>query len=196
MQQFEDKANHWRTHLFWSMVHQPPPGQSRFNGSIQCIEFNSQAPGEDLLIAAVQHNLSEFGRELVIRLMEEKPDVAKLLLEYSVEDWGGEVRFMTAILGLMNTRNVAETTNVDNEAANVKRARHGKRPLFSHKLLKIRPGIVTPKGQPDSGSHRDLRMHFVKGHFKARATGLFWWSHHVRGKLEHGVVMKDYEVLK
>jgi hypothetical protein len=100
---------------------------------------------------------------------------------------------MTAILGLLNTRNVAETTNVDNEAANVKRVRHGKRPLFSHKILKIRPNIMAPRGQ-GSGDHRDVRLHFVRGHFKQRASGLFWWSTHVRGKLEHGYVSKDYEV--
>jgi hypothetical protein len=192
MQQF-DKSSRWRTHLFWSMVQQPPPGQSRFNGSIQSIEFNSEADPGDHLEGTIHHGLSEFGQKLVVHLMEEQPELAKRFLEYSVEDWGGEVRFMTAILGLLNTRNVAETTHVDNEAANVKRARHGKRPLFSHKILKIRPSIMAPRGQ-GSGDHRDVRLHFVRGHFKQRTSGLFWWSTHVRGKLEHGYVSKDYEV--
>jgi hypothetical protein len=115
-------------------------------------------------------------------------------MEYAVEDWGGEARFLTALLGLLNTRNVVETELVDNERVSKKRERHGKRPLFSYKLLKVRPNIITRVGVGGSGGHRDLRLHFVQGHWKHRKTGLFYWSHHTRGKSEHGVVYKDYEV--
>jgi hypothetical protein len=126
--------------------------------------------------------------------MEREPNTAQRLLEYAIEDWGGEIRYMVAILGLLNTRNVAETKPVDNTIMNAKRARHNKRPLFSHTVLKIRPTIVAPKGQYGSGDPRDLRMHFVRGHFKHRKTGVFWWSTHARGKLKHGLVLKDYQV--
>jgi hypothetical protein len=42
--------------------------------------------------------------------------------------------------------------------------------------------------------HRELRAHFVRGHFKARKSGVFWWSPHARGDLSRGMVAKDYEV--
>jgi hypothetical protein len=192
MQQI-DRASHWKTHLFWSLVDKPVDG-SRYNGSIQCIMMDTEAEGKDALIDAVKHNLAEFGQKFVAFMLEQDPSIGRHLLEYAIEDWGGEIRFMVAILGLLNTRNVAQHTTVDNEHANIKRARHGKRPLFSHTLLKIRPTLMVPKGSEGSGDPRDLRMHFVRGHFKHRKSGLFWWSTHVRGKLEHGAVLKDYEI--
>jgi len=38
-----------------------------------------------------------------------------------------------------------------------------------------------------------MRMHLVRGHFKTRSTGIFWWSPFVRG---HGdaVERRHYEV--
>jgi hypothetical protein len=42
--------------------------------------------------------------------------------------------------------------------------------------------------------HRDLRLHFVSGHFKVRKSGVFWWNMHARGMGAKGFIDKDYEV--
>ena len=139
-----------------------------------------------------KRTMADFGIELLSRL---PTDIVKRLAEYAWEDWGGEIRFMVAMLGLLNTRNVAQSEYVDKMAHNVKRIKQKKPPLFSHTILKIRPQLLNRySGDGGSGVHRDLKLHFVRGHFKQRKTGLFYWSWHARGSEKHGVIEKDYEV--
>ena len=147
---------------------------------------------EDPIFSIFQHGLADYGQKFLMQVGTHKPEVFKRLLEYIVEDWGGENRYMLAILGLLNTRNVVQTEKVDHDHLNMKRVRHGKRPLFSYNLLKLRPSVVT--GNAGTGGHKDIRLHFVRGHFKHKKNGLFWWSMHTRGNIKHGIVSKDYEV--
>jgi hypothetical protein len=46
-------------------------------------------------------------------------------------------------------------------------------------------------GDADSAQ---LRAHFVRGHFKVRKTGIFWWSAYQRGDPKLGFVHKDYKL--
>lgn len=110
-------------------------------------------------------------------------------------DWGGEIRYLFAMLGLFNARNVMEVQTVDKTEHNRKRAKHGDPPLCSHTLLKIRAmhrrSFIGSRGK---GTSADIRKHFVVGHWKARRTGLFWWNPHWRGTDAEGIVTHDYEV--
>lgn len=191
-------AAKWKAHLFWSMKEKPEGIESRYNGSLGAvvIDTTSCETAKDPLMAALAgYSEADFGHLMRERLRKTRPDLFDRLAEYVLEDWGGEVRFMVAVLGLMNTRNVVHTQNVDNTQHNVKRIKRGKLPLFSHKLLKVRGRISERNaGEPVSGQHRELRLHFVQGHFKHRKTGLFYWSWHARGDSRVGVVEKDYEV--
>lgn len=198
LEQQDGRASRWKAHLFWSMKDKPNNG-SQFNGSLGALILDVEEMLEDkdtMLEKSLNARVpAEFGQGLLQNLYQTNRSVFHRLLEYSVEDWGGELRFMTAVLGLMNTKNVVHVMPVDNEKYNAKRIRHNKRPLFSHKVLKVRPEIwVRNASQPIAHQHKDLRMHFVQGHFKHRKTGLFYWSHHVRGNIKHGAVLKDYEV--
>jgi hypothetical protein len=195
----EGKASRWMTHLFWVLTEKPEDCFSEYNGSFAAICFDADDAASnplDPLHAGCHPCQGEFGRELFLSLAARMPHVAMRLGEYGIEDWGGEVRFMVATLGLLNTRNVAHHSPVDNSRVNSKRARSGKRPLFSHTLLKVRPSICVSGAQRggESNGHRDVRLHFVRGHMKVRKTGLFWWSHHARGNIERGMVSKDYEL--
>lgn len=196
-----DSAARWTAHLFWSAKEPLDRTLTTLNnGSVGAVMFDTEKSkaaleaGKDALYSGIQPIQGEFGRQLLVDLAAVGGlNVAKRLLEYAVEDWGGETRFLVAVLGLLNSRNVAEYVPVDNEAHNAKRQRHGKRPLFSHTVVKVRPSIVVAPGGGGTG-HRDVRMHFVRGHFKHRKSGLYWWSMHTRGKIERGLVSKDYEV--
>ncbi len=197
LEQRGDFAGCWKAHLFWSMKVKPPEEYvSQFNGSLGAVlvDTSKDVSGDRLYDALDSHVYADFGRGLLVSMSARNPDIANRLMEYAVEDWGGEVRFMVAMLGLLNTRNVAQFSFVDKQPLNIKRAKKGKRPLFSHTTLKIRPEIWIAPGGDGSGDHRDLRLHFVRGHFKHRKTGLFWWSMHARGLAKHGFVDKDYEV--
>jgi hypothetical protein len=197
LQQKDGRASKWTAHLFWSTKDKPVDG-SFHNGSIQatCFDTENTHSNPDPLLAFAAPGLAEFGHQLITDLLTRAPAVGRRLLEYSVEDWGGEVRFMIATLGLLNCRNVAQTVTVDNTVMNEKRAKNNKRPLFSHTLLKVRSGtvIVSRPGASASQQSHDLRLHFVRGHFKHRKTGLFWWSNYMRGERQHGVIEKEYEL--
>jgi hypothetical protein len=169
-----------------------------YNGSLACVIIDTaecKEANDPLMAAIAGYNEAEFGGRLREAMRISRPDIYDRLAEYAIEDWGGEVRFMVAVLGLMNTRNVVATESVDNRQHNVKRIKRGKLPLFSHKLLKVRGRIAEPRaGESIGQGHRELRLHFVQGHFKHRKTGLFYWSWHARGDKKVGFVEKDYEV--
>jgi hypothetical protein len=49
-------------------------------------------------------------------------------------------------------------------------------------------------------SEGEIRAHMVRGHFKVRrrqdgTAGIYWWSSHLRGRLDHGFVDKSYAVV-
>jgi hypothetical protein len=109
----------------------------------------------------------------------------------NAEDWIGEPGFLIATLALLNSRNASETELT--EPNNKRRRLTGKPLLFSYHLVRI----------PQRYQHRHLaagaaadpkqiRAHFCRGHFKARRTGIFFWSAHQRGDAKLGFVHKDY----
>jgi hypothetical protein len=193
-----ENAKRWQAHLFWRLKSIPNACMENTpnNGSLMMVEYDCDAALNvpDPLYAAIKPRHARFGAGLIATLLTIQPNIAKRLLEYALEDWGGESRFLVAILGLLNTRNVVQTETVDMELTNKKRERSGKRPLFSHDLIKVRPFITASGERATEGGHRDLRLHFVRGHFKHRRTGLFWWSMHARGDAKVGVTLKDYEI--
>ena len=126
---------------------------------------------------------------------EIKANSGGFLIQLMQSDWGGEIRYLFATLGLFNARNVVEAEAIDKTKHNKKRVAQGKPPFHNHTLLKIRAmhrrSLV---GVPGKGTAADVREHFVSGHWKARRTGLFWWNPHWRGNPERGSVSHDYEV--
>jgi hypothetical protein len=112
------------------------------------------------------------------------------------EDWAGEGTFLQACLILLNTKNVVEVLPpADNARLNRARAKNGRPPLFSFYTCRISRDHHAAAA-PGSGSVRAAlcARQFVRGHFKARKSGVFWWSPHARGDLSRGMVAKDYEV--
>ena len=52
---------------------------------------------------------------------------------------------------------------------------------------------IYPEGDP-RGDYAPMRGHFVRGHFKIRKTGVFFWHPHARGDFGRGQIEKDYEI--
>lgn len=40
----------------------------------------------------------------------------------------------------------------------------------------------------------EMKLHVVRGHFKRRSSGVFWWNSFLRGHRKNGVIEKHYEV--
>lgn len=147
---------------------------------------------DDKLARYVEVMISPFCPPILRTAFERQNNVQ--IIQMLQSDWGGEIRYLLAVLGLLNARNVMEVEPVD-RSQNKARARHGKPPLCSHTLLKIRAmhrrSFLGTRGKGTSG---DIREHFCSGHWKTRKTGIFWWNPHWRGNPEHGRIDHDYEV--
>jgi hypothetical protein len=200
LEQQDNRASCFLIHLFWKLKEKPDNGASEYNGSLAALQFDAEKaaiklePQSDPLLNGTRTKRSEFGQGLLAYVLAQNPAAAQRMVEYAAEDWGGEFRYVISVLGLLNTRNVANRAPVDNTAMNKKRARHGKRELFSHTLLKVRPSILVRAGYDGPSGHRELRLHVVRGHFKNRKTGLFFWNSHARGKLQVGQISKHYQL--
>jgi hypothetical protein len=82
---------------------------------------------------------------------------------------------------------------VDLAKKNKRLKKDGMPMLFSYHLLAIPVRYKTRHISTNGNSSgRELRQHFVRGHFKARKTGVFFWSAYRRGNPKLGFVHKDY----
>lgn len=184
---------HWRTTLAWSLKNYPTEIGTPLNFSPMAVVYNTNIPRVSKfgIAECVEFELAEFD----LGLSEE---VLKDYLDTLVRsDWAGEIRYLIAILGMLNARNVSETEKVEFIKLNKQRRQRGKLPLSTHTVLKIRPAhkpSLLAHANGSSGRSAEIRAHFVRGHFKTRRSGVFWWGPHMRGKLELGYVTKDYEV--
>jgi hypothetical protein len=113
----------------------------------------------------------------------------------SLSDWLGEGAFALAVLALLNTKNIVQVGSVDRSKINRARIRRGKEPFFTYKMLQISNKVLTREFSHDAeDGDRKLRAHFVRGHFKVRKSGVFFWSSFVRGDLKNGFADKGYQV--
>ena len=97
-------------------------------------------------------------------------------------DISGEIPFVFAILMLLNTKNAVEHTRSDLTRLNKARAKAGKVPKFDYSVTRL----SLSRGQARLGKlhgldRQAMQKHLVRGHFKIRRTGVYWWSPFVRG---------------
>jgi hypothetical protein len=111
------------------------------------------------------------------------------------QDILGEGPFVETVIAMMNSRNAIETRPVDLTGLNRARAKK-RRPLFlpyrtTHLRLSqaqtraFRAGLLSKE---DAGRHR------VRGHFKIRKTGVYWWSPFFRGDPAKPIQRQEYMV--
>lgn len=202
-----ERASCWDTHMFWSMKNNPD--RCPYNGSVLALMFDTEKdfanqlnqdmgrkPSQNLLDRIICSHGAFFGNELMQNIFLRDRSIHNTILDYAVEDWGGEARFILAALGLLNARNTSEIELISKDEHNAKRAKQGRPPLFSHHLLKIHPFQMNQLVRDERGVIRtgELRSHFVRGHWKERSSGLYWWNTHRRGNYKVGLSSKTYEV--
>ena len=116
--------------------------------------------------------------------------LSNLLLNAAIKDVEGEGPLLRSALMLMNSRNlaVAEARPVP-VRLNRARAKSGKPPLLDYTLIRIKlsRGLAERAGMA-SDPRAPSRLHLVRGHFKVRSSGVYWWSPHARGDARHGAV--------
>lgn len=125
-------------------------------------------------------------------------------IKQSSLDANDEVNVALNAMACVNAKNVSHITVPAPAALNKKRARTGKAPFFEYKVLDIFLGPEV-RATASSGGKRyraaleawmkcGTKLHVVRGHFKTRKTGIFWWNSYMRGSQNKGVVTKDYSI--
>jgi hypothetical protein len=108
---------------------------------------------------------------------------------------------------LLNCRNVETETKAPPAKLSKRHQRKRGRPMVTFKTLKVNPMGRRSSGGGGGGGvdlgGGQTALHIVRGHFKTytadrpllgKHVGTYWWSANVRGSIDNGVVVKDYEV--
>jgi hypothetical protein len=114
-----------------------------------------------------------------------------------MEDLAGEFSYTQAFLMMLNSRNqVVSQTKEDLSRLNKARAKNRKTPLKEFIITDLRLNKSHETRAGVLGIDRAAaRRHMVRGHFKVRATGVYWFSAHLRGSGENSpVARRQYNV--
>lgn len=114
--------------------------------------------------------------------------------------WHGNQRFIADVFAASITMigtNKAEQTEVtvSNKLAKA-RARRGKPPLFSYRVVDLAKGTSSTGGRGRGGTHASPALHWRRGHFRQLPNGVIPVAPCVVGFAENGVIVKDYDACK
>jgi hypothetical protein len=130
------------------------------------------------------------------------------LIRALLSDIADEVGMAIRACLLLNTRNLKVIQAVQAPVQlNKKRAKKNRAPFFEYYTLDIfvsDDASRFSRKRVDSNYIREKfanmntqhRWGSVRGHFKHRSTGIFWWNDYTRGSKAVGIVDKDYRVRK
>lgn len=108
-------------------------------------------------------------------------------------DWHGDEGIPLFAFAFLSCRNVFEVSEADiSDKLNRARVKRGKEPFFSYHMVDLKPEM---KSRLDASANTGIqqRRHWVRGHFKERKTGRFFWHPHLAGNPDLGFVAKDYK---
>jgi hypothetical protein len=108
------------------------------------------------------------------------------------DDINGEPAFAEALLAVVNSRNLVKISDDDQDLTKINRARvkRGKPPMlqFRKVTVSLSRGATARSAKSGDGS---IPLHVVRGHFKVRKSGIYWWSPFWRGDAAAGVVSRS-----
>jgi hypothetical protein len=107
-------------------------------------------------------------------------------------------------VSFMHCRNVTQREEEPAAKLSTRHRRKTGRPLSRYHVLDIQPmrEILDREGEAQTKGLRQA-LHICRGHFKTygpeapllgKHTGTYWWTSHVRGAAEEGLVEKDYRI--
>jgi hypothetical protein len=110
-------------------------------------------------------------------------------------DIEGEAPFVETIIAMMNSRNAVEHHPVDLTALNKSRTKRGRPPFLSYRTTHLQLSQAQKRAfRAGLLSREDAGRHRVRGHFKIRKTGVYWWSPFFRGDPTKPIHRQEYEV--
>lgn len=115
-----------------------------------------------------------------------------------VHDVQDEMGHLFATLILMNSKNGVELTKSEPpEKLNQARSKQGKSKLLPYSTVCIKLTNSQQRAVDEGRITRaEARRHPVRGHFKVRTSGVFWWSETWRGSAARGTVQRRVHVVE
>jgi hypothetical protein len=102
-------------------------------------------------------------------------------------------------LFMLNCKNLYDSTFIPlSNALQKSRIKRGKLPLFEYRIcrLKLSENKFYTRLAQQGMSKNEIRVHIVRGHFKCRKSGIYWWSPFMRGNPNLGIIEKDYNIVE
>lgn len=163
--------------------------------------LNKLSPGEleaeNRLLDTMVYRVPPMLHELVEHLRSiGRQEVVDEIINKTRHDIVGEINYVIAALCLLNSKNCLDIEQADLKNINRARRRNGKKPLISYSTVKIALSKSDRVAAAELGlSEAQIRQHIVRGHFKIRKSGVYWWRPHIRGYAELGEVRRaGYEI--
>ena len=138
--------------------------------------------------------LSYHGAQFVATILSKGTNVEiKEFLDKWAADMQGEGTFVQCFLAMLNSRNpVVEHEPVDLTKLNKSRRKSGKAEFLTYSKTRLSLSRSQARIARARGVDRATAMQtLVRGHFKIRRTGVFWWSPFVRGDARKGSVERQ-----
>jgi len=122
-----------------------------------------------------------------------RPDLVKQFVASWEGDVQGEGTFVECFLAMLNSKNpVVEHSHPDLSKLNKQRVRKGKAPLLDYARTRLTMSRSQARIAQAHGVDREAaRQHLVRGHFKIRKSGVYWWSPFLRGDARKGAVPRQ-----
>jgi hypothetical protein len=119
-------------------------------------------------------------------------DPGHLVWQAAIEDIIGEPGMLQSVILLINSRNLTSAENITiSGRLDRQRMRKGREPLFDYTKIQIKLSRTLTQRAGAAGEQSPSRMHVVRGHFKVRKSGIYWWSNHTRGDPLQGTVRQQ-----
>lgn len=131
----------------------------------------------------------------LLRATIKHPDNVRELIHEWESDTAGEVPFLACLLAMINSRNATESSPVDLTKINRARRKAKKHELVSYSTTTLAISKTQERIGAARGMSREaVRQHMVRGHFKIRRSGVFWWSPFLRGDASNPMQRREYDV--
>ena len=130
------------------------------------------------------HGIGSVLAALAIGASFNSPDAFARMMGNWEQDIEGEGPFGQFFLTLLNSKNCMTQAPVSMAKLNKARAkRSGNKPaLLDYTTINLTMSPARARAGAASGLSREaMRLHLVRGHFKVRKTGVYWWNSFPRG---------------
>jgi hypothetical protein len=101
---------------------------------------------------------------------------------------------LLGILMLLNTHNGTRQQTASLDKLNRARAKRRLSPLLGYSTVTLHLAGRRAETRRWGNSGEAIREYLVRGHFKIRKSGIFWWSPHSRGEPNLGKIEKTYRL--